>query len=531
MISYKDAIPFAALLLSLLSGKVHGVGRVPDGGHTSEAFGMESIEIAIELCDETVSCAGLTYRPSQDKDDPQPDIHYHVFLPPLLDVPDDPSWTTHRSNKTFVFHPGKVITKNANDILNLDVDPATTSLSEARELCKEHSECVAFTYPTHSTKLAGFENITFVGSIESFSHLEGDYWRTLVVNDASKASRINPDAMFYDEEREKKPYSSCCDRAVLNKTTETPIIPTIEDLERMDTLPRIPCSISKEDFQAKYELTRTPVMLVGCDEDWPAKEKWTVKNLIHRFDNSTQWRAKTSLDKETMGEYDEDVEWKIVAEELEKNEWFYIFDDLDRPGRESLKAEYSIPSPFQGTDLYAEDFPPDLGTLRWFCLGSKHTGTMVHMDPFGSDAWNSLVVGHKWWMLFPPDATKRWTHECDEKCSPEDPFPIDWYASIAINAARTPYGNSGSTPMHVLQKPGETIYVPYEALHSVFNMDESIAITANFGSPGNLLLVWENVLREGTEEQWKEMYYKRFTDEQRKAVREGGIWPPAGFRR
>jgi hypothetical protein len=60
-------------------------------------------------------------------------------------------------------------------------------------------------------------------------------------------------------------------------------------------------------------------------------------------------------------------------------------------------------------------------------------------------------------------------------------------------------------------------------------MDHPIAITANYGSPANLQLVWENVLREGTEEQWKWMYYERFNDEQRKAVREGEIWPPENF--
>ena len=28
---------------------------------------------------------------------------------------------------------------------------------------------------------------------------------------------------------------------------------------------------------------------------------------------------------------------------------------------------------------------------------------------------------------------------------------------------------------------------------------------------------------------WKELYYEKFTEEQRKIVREGGIWPPEDF--
>lgn len=75
--------------------------------------------------------------------------------------------------------------------------------------------------------------------------------------------------------------------------------------------------------------------------------------------------------------------------------------------------------------------------------------------------------------------------ECDDDCSPEFPVAIDWYASVAVNLMRTQYGNN-SMPMFILQKPGETIYVPHGMVHSVLNMDGTIAITAGFGSPSNL---------------------------------------------
>lgn len=114
---------------------------------------------------------------------------------------------------------------------------------------------------------------------------------------------------------------------------------------------------------------------------------------------------------------------------------------------------------------------------------------------------------------------------CDPACSPQDPETLDWYSSIGRHAARTSYAN-GATPMHILQQPGETLYVPNENVHSVMNLDETIAITANYGSPGNLQNVWEAAVRKGAIHHWVDMYEKTFSDEEREAVMEGDIWPP-----
>ena len=463
------------LLSTFLPRIVDGVGRVPDGNHTSVAYEADTIEDGLEVCDRTVSSAGLTYRVFNE-DDPTTIVYFHAFLPPLLNETDEAGWTTYRSKKTFVFHPGNLLSK---DILDLDADVTAMSLPEVEQLCVEHPDCVGFTYPVHSTQMNGFVNVTFASSIDGFSHLDGDDWRTFLVNEESKSNKVNINVATYDAAHMQKPYSSCCNRAVFNGTTETPILPSIEDVQRMDTTPRIPCNISKEEFQAKYEFRRTPVILVGCDTDWPAKTRWNFEDLIHRFEPESLWCSKTGYSSNIFVT----KTWGEIAYEIANEKPFFVFDTLEHSAGESLESDYSTPPPFEDTDLYADgDDEPYFTILRWFCLASKYTGTMPHEDPHATDAWNSLVVGHKWWVLFPPVVGED-AMECDADCSPEYPELSDWYASVAVNAARAQYG-AAYTPLHILQKPGETIYVPYEIVHSVFNMDDTIAVTANYASPG-----------------------------------------------
>ena len=46
------------------------------------------------------------------------------------------------------------------------------------------------------------------------------------------------------------------------------------------------------------------------------------------------------------------------------------------------------------------------------------SGTLLHVDPKGTDAFNALFVGHKWWVVLPKDIYEFDDElSCDEKCS------------------------------------------------------------------------------------------------------------------
>jgi len=369
---------FVLGILSIITS-VAAMGRVPDGLFSSDEATAETVKDAMEYCDTAVSCAGMTYRPNEDEEEEHDwTVHFHSFIPPLLNNSKEHDWVTERSHKAFVFHPGKLV---SNSLLDLGMDPATLSLDQVMETCKNHTECVAFSYPVESSHLNGFDEILFASSVESLDE-DMDNWHSFVINEETRAAKANAEVLWYDEDLKEKPYNTCCEEASAES------LPSIEDVRKMDTLPRISCEVSREDFLAKYEFTRTPVILVGCDEEWPAKIEWTMEKLTERFGNDTEttWRTKTV---DTPGDWVE-ATWMEMVNERDQNKSVYIFDPLEASATKlSIDNDYIWPKPLIGKDLYPLDFPPGFGSRRWFCLGEKGSGTVPHSDPFGSDAWNS----------------------------------------------------------------------------------------------------------------------------------------------
>ena len=134
---------------------------------------------------------------------------------------------------------------------------------------------------------------------------------------------------------------------------------------------------------------------------------------------------------------------------------------------------------------------------------------------------------------------------CGRRPGTPKPTTRDWYASIGINVARTYRSHSdhhsqqqmaATTPYHILQKPGETLYIPYGIVHSVLNVPNendaqndkkggvTIAITKNYGSLANLDLVWKQVCESGDEKKWKILYNLVLNKQQRRHVRQLS-WP------
>jgi histone arginine demethylase JMJD6 len=88
----------------------------------------------------------------------------------------------------------------------------------------------------------------------------------------------------------------------------------------------------------------------------------------------------------------------------------YLFESSleDHEVAKKMMKDYNPPKFFQQnffTLLDEDEMPPH----RWFLMGPKRSGSEIHIDPLGTSAWNTSLMGHKRWILIAPgpDITKR----------------------------------------------------------------------------------------------------------------------------
>ena len=130
----------------------------------------------------------------------------------------------------------------------------------------------------------------------------------------------------------------------------------------------------------------------------------------------------------------------------------------------------------------------------WLVIGPPRSGSSLHVDPLATAAWNALLAGRKRWALFPPGTSKELIHPREPGLGRE---AADWFARVWPRTVAP--GWAGPRPIDVVQRPGETMYVPGGWLHAVMNLDLTVAVTQvgrqrGRGRRGLVLLVAINAL-------------------------------------
>ena len=287
---------------------------------------------------------------------------------------------------------------------------------------------------------------------------------------------------------------------------------------------RIPCNISRPEFIAKYEKLRRPVVLEGCDHDWPGKERWTsLEALTPLFQpddvlNTCEW------DK---------IQWGTEGQDLMRRGHLCIFDPIKGPNKLHIRENYTVPPAFQNADFYRHLFDvddllnpspffPDKYPLQHFAFGARASGTIPHFDCHlpAMDAWNTLVLGYKWWILYPDlhqSLSQKKNVWCDSACSEDNIHLHYWYANVASQSQKFIH-EASSKPISILQGPGDTIYIPDRWMHALLNLADTVSVTHNYASVTNIVRVFHQILVRGKEEDWMKIYYDVLDDEQRMQV-------------
>lgn len=229
---------------------------------------------------------------------------------------------------------------------------------------------------------------------------------------------------------------------------------------------------------------------------WPAVHKWTVESLLNDPDLSER-NFKCGEDDDG---YTIRIKLRYFIEYMMHNRDdspLYIFDatfDEDRVAKRILD-EYEVPEYFD-EDLLGLVGERRRPPYRWFLVGPCRSGTTVHIDPLGTSAWNTLVVGVKRWVLFPPHVPKSVVKGRKLILRGEDDEAIHYFTTILPRIKRKAAASGGKGEYanfecyEFTQYAGETVFIPKGWWHSVLNITHTVGITQNYCSRRNFDEVW-----------------------------------------
>lgn len=261
--------------------------------------------------------------------------------------------------------------------------------------------------------------------------------------------------------------------------------PLIKDLlgRVADDVPRVDGrEASCVQFIAEWEAPRRPVVVAGLTDEWPARERWSLPRLLREYGGE---RFKMGEDDDSYAVF---LKLKYYLRYLATNRDdspLYIFDSsfAERQGTRELRHDYSLP-PYFADDLFKLVGERRRPPYRWLVLGPARSGSYVHIDPLGTSAWNALLHGRKLWALFPPFVPKEVVQP--KGCGGRE--AIAWWARVYPRLCEAE--DPTHRPLTIVQRAGETVFVPGGWWHCVLNLETTVAVTQNFCSRTNFDAVW-----------------------------------------
>lgn len=267
-------------------------------------------------------------------------------------------------------------------------------------------------------------------------------------------ARVVCDTVFSDVLH--RPFA--CSQIDLSQFTSN--IPKANQIRRFDNL-------SYDQFSEKW--TQEPFILSKCIQEWPVSSQWTIDGLLHEY-GETVFRAEA-------------VDWPFTAyyEYMNQNQDespLYLFDRkfAEKMG---ITVGHEDGAAYWRPDCFGPDFFEVLGkerpAHRWLIVGPARSGSTFHKDPNGTSAWNAVIEGEKYWIMFPPSAQVPGVFVSSDASEVTSPLSIaEWLLTFHEEARQLPECVEG------ICHQGEILHVPSGWWHLVVNLEQGIALTQNF---------------------------------------------------
>lgn len=266
-------------------------------------------------------------------------------------------------------------------------------------------------------------------------------------------------------------------------------------------------------------LPHSPCVLVGCGTGSRALAlPWTAASLAARFDDDARFevdggpcQARWSLGSASvsMHEYA-----RYAREDGDGDDApLYVFDPLLLTRRlaagGALSDEYAVPRCFRADAMACihahRPLPP-----AWLLVGATRSGTPWHNHPLTA-AWNLLLSGRKLWVAMPPatelapalSPTSDPPLGEDEGEDTEDLAAAEWFLAWRGNyggddkAPRRPPNGLPPPPPRlpdsacvIVQRPGETVFLPAGWWHVVLNVEPSCAVSHSLALHRDVARLW-----------------------------------------
>ncbi|KAI9806823.1 MAG: hypothetical protein M1833_002480 [Piccolia ochrophora] len=231
------------------------------------------------------------------------------------------------------------------------------------------------------------------------------------------------------------------------------------------------------------EFAKKPFILTSPVGDWPLFHKWSLDALQEEYGNvvfraeAVDWSLENYLnylrnndDESPLYLFDRYFVEKMKLRTDEDT------DDGTKDGTDGTMQDYWPPKCF-GDDLFAVlgDQRP---AFRWLIVGGERSGSTFHKDPNATSAWNAVLQGSKYWIMFPPSETAPpppGVYVSEDHSEVTSPLSIaEWLLGFHAAARMSPGCKEG------ICGEGEMLHVPSGWWHLVINLEPTIAITQNF---------------------------------------------------